>query len=63
VTDHLDDIFADYRASLTPEIVSAGPGAVRATVQRRRRIAASAVVATAVVLVAAPVAGYAQSPG
>jgi hypothetical protein len=59
VTDQLDDFFADYRAGLTPEITPAGPGAVRATVRRRRRIAATAVVATAVVLVAAPVAGYA----
>jgi hypothetical protein len=59
VTDQLDDFFADYRAGMTPEIVPAGPGAVRATVRRRRRIAATALVATAVVLVAAPVAGYA----
>ncbi|GAA4437533.1 hypothetical protein [Phytohabitans houttuyneae] len=59
MTDQLDDFFADYRAGLTPEIAPAGPGAVRATVRRRRRIAATALVATAVVLVAAPVAGYA----
>lgn len=59
MTDQLDDFFADYRAGLTPEIVPAGPGAVRATVRRRRRITATALVATAVVLVAAPVAGYA----
>jgi hypothetical protein len=59
VTDHLDDVFADYRAGLTPEITPAGPGAVRATVRRRRRITTTAVVATAAVLVAAPVAGYA----
>ena len=59
MTDHLDDLFAEYRAGLTPEIVPAGPGAVRATVRRRRRVAAVTVVATAIVLVAAPVAGYA----
>lgn len=63
MTDHLDDFFADYRAGLTPEIVPAGPGAVRTTVRRRRRIAATAVVATAIVLVAAPVAGYAAFNG
>jgi hypothetical protein len=59
VTDHLDDFFADYRARLAPEIVPAGPGAVRTTVRRRRRIAATSAVVTAAVLVAAPVAGYA----
>ncbi|MGN9906089.1 hypothetical protein ACTMTJ_00900 [Phytohabitans sp. LJ34] len=63
MTDHLDDFFADYRAGLTPEIVPAGPAAVRTTVRRRRRVAVTAVVATAIVLVAAPVAGYAAFNG
>jgi hypothetical protein len=59
VAEQIDDFFADFRAGLTPEITPPGPVAVRAAVRRRRQLAATALVATAAVLVAVPVTGYA----
>jgi hypothetical protein len=55
----LNSQFAAYRDELMADVTPAGPGAVRATVRHRRRVAVTAGTALAIALIAGPAAGYA----
>lgn len=56
---YLDSQFAAYRNELITDVTPAGPGAVRATVRHRRRVAATTGAVVAAVLIVGPAAGYA----
>ena len=54
----LAEQFDRFAADVSPQVVPAGPDAVRSTVRRRRRLAAASTAVAAVVLVGAPVLAY-----
>lgn len=55
----LDNYFTALTDAVEPQVLAPGTAAVRHTVRRRRRIATSATVAAALVLISGPIAGYA----
>jgi hypothetical protein len=63
MSDHdptqLDGYFNALSDAVEPQVFAPGAAAVRHTVRRRRRVATIGVAATALVLIAGPIAGYA----